>query len=191
MNGFDVSKKFTTENFARYVAPILRDKFHAVEVHDTESLADEESKRLDCENCIDGYFVTSDGKKEYFASRIQRGFYPTFTVRKSRDTGSRAEYQRLCKLINGDEIYPKYFIQTYIETDGATVAITKTVELMEFIHKTNPPVRHTRHTERPTRASEFLHLRLDKVTTVRRSCPNSQNKKIRHVDGLKIIIANK
>lgn len=144
MKKFDDSKKFTTENFARYVAPILRDKFHAVEVHDTETFADEESKRLDRENCIDGYFVTSDGNKEYFASRIQHGFYPTFTVRKSRDTGNTAEYQRLCKLINGDEIYPKYFIQTYIETDVATVAITKTAELMEFIHKTNPPVKHTR-----------------------------------------------
>ena len=39
MNNFDVSKKFTVENFAKHVAPILRKFCGAVEVHDTESLA--------------------------------------------------------------------------------------------------------------------------------------------------------
>ena len=143
MNNFDVSKKFTVENFAKHVAPILRKFCGAVEVHDTESLASDYFKRLDRENCIDGYFVTSDGNKEYFASRIQKANFKTFTVRKSRDTGNTAEYQRLCKLIDDGGIYPKYFIQTYIESNCATVAIIKTLKLIEYIRKKNPPVRHT------------------------------------------------
>lgn len=142
-NYFDNSKRFTTENFAKYVAPILREKFHAVEVHDTESLNDEESKRLDREHCIDGYFVTADGNKEYFASRIQSSNYTTFTIRKSRDTGNIAEYEKLCKLIDRGELYPKWFIQSYIN-DSVTVAIVETTTLIDFIKKTNPPVRHTR-----------------------------------------------
>lgn len=141
---FDNSKRFTTENFAKYVAPILRENFHAVEVQDTESLADEEFKRLDRENCIDGYIVLKDGTKEYFASRIQKGFYPTFTVRKDRDTGNVAEFKKLCYLIERGEKYPKYFIQTYIKDSSSITAIVETKKLIDFIKSTNPPVRHTR-----------------------------------------------
>lgn len=143
-NSFDNFKRFTTENFAKYVAPILREKFHAVEVVDTESLNDEEFKRLDREHCIDGFFVTSGGNKEFFASRIQRGFYPSFTVRKDRDTGNVAEFVKLCGLIERGEVYPKWFIQTYIKDSSSITAAVETEKLIDFSQKTNPPVRHTR-----------------------------------------------
>lgn len=143
-NSFDNFKRFTTENFAKYVAPILREKFHAVEVVDTESLNDEEFKRLDREHCIDGFFVTSGGNKEFFASRIQRGFYPSFTVRKDRDTGTVAEFKKLCYLIERGEIYPRFFIQSYIKDSSSVTAVVETKELIDFIKSTNPPVRHTR-----------------------------------------------
>ena len=144
-NCFDNFKRFTTENFSKYVAPILRENFHAVEVVDTESLNDKEFKHLDREHCIDGYFVTSDGNKEFFASRIQRGFYPTFTVRKDRDTGNVAEFVKLCGLIERGELYPKYFIQTYIKDSSSSITVVvETKKLIDFIQKTNPPVRHTR-----------------------------------------------
>lgn len=142
---FEQAKKFTTENFARYVAPILREKFNAVKVVDTELLADEESKKLDCEHCIDGYFVTSDGEKAYFASRIQRGKnWHTFTIRAVRDTRNIAEFEKLCKLIGRGERYPKWFIQTYIQNNSVTISVIETKKLIDFIKKKNPPVRHTR-----------------------------------------------
>lgn len=144
-NCFDNFKRFTTENFSKYVAPILRENIHAVEVKDTESLNDEESKRLDREHCIDGFFVTADGTKEFFASRIQRGFYPTFTVRKDRDTGNIAEFVKLCGLIEHGKLYPKWFIQTYITDSSSSItAVVETKKLVDFIKSVNPPVRHTR-----------------------------------------------
>lgn len=143
-NCFDYFKRFTTEKFSKFVAPILRKKFNAVEVVDTESLADKKYKKLDQENCIDGYIITADGNTEYFASRIQRGFYPSTTVRKDRDTGNIAEYEKLCKLIEHGKRYPKWFIQTYIQRDSVTVAIVETKSLIDFIKSVNPPVRHTR-----------------------------------------------
>lgn len=144
-NCFDNFKRFTTENFSKYVAPILRENLHAVEVKDTESLNDEEFKRLDREHCIDGYFVTADGTTEYFASRIQRGFYPTFTVRKDRDTGNVAEFSKLCGLLERGKLYPQKFIQTYINDSSSSVtAVVETKKLIDFIKKKNPPVRHTR-----------------------------------------------
>ena len=142
-NSFVRDKQFTTENFEKFVVPVLKAVFKTERIVDSEILGDNLSRCLDRENCIDGYFER-DGAFEFFSSRIQNANYRTFTIRKSRDSGAVAEYERLCRQFREGRIYPRWAIQAYVSGDSATVAVTETRHLLNFIREGKAGVKHTR-----------------------------------------------
>ena len=154
MTNFERDKKFSVTNFARFVSPALKSAFNVNTIVDSESLSDNLSRCLDREHCIDGYFQRAS-KFEFFSSRIQRGDYRTFTIRKSRDSGIVTEHERLCRQIDEERIYPRWFIQAYVSDDAATVAIIETKNLLKFIDEGKARTRHT-HGERHGQAEFFV-----------------------------------
>lgn len=142
-NSFVRDKQFTIENFAKFVSPILKRVFETDKVVDSESLSDNLSRCLDKEFCVDGYFER-DGAFEFFSSRIQNGDYRTFTIRKNRDSGKIAEYERLCRQFREGRIYPRWAIQAYVSGDSATVAIVETRHLLNFIREKKAGIKRTR-----------------------------------------------
>ena len=88
-------------------------------------------KMLDIMAGIDSWMY----KEEYgvigIASRIQKGMnWETFTVRKSRVSGVKTEFDKVSKAIENGTIYPLYTVQAYVknnEIEGMAICITKSL----------------------------------------------------------------
>ena len=94
------------------------------------------SKILDM-NCGLDYLLHSKNFELVYgiASRIQYGVnYRTFTVRKTRESHTKTEYEKRKISIACDSIYPKYTMQAYIvDNEVQSLAIIQTKDLIEAI----------------------------------------------------------
>ena len=126
--------------FEKFVAPVLREALNAATILPTEPTADgyenDLAAELDRRAGIDGMFVDTNGWLLSYASRVQFGQnYGTFTIRRSRPTGSATEFEKLVHARQVQAPMPTFHIQCYADGQGATVAIVETLELLRYVYK--------------------------------------------------------
>ena len=112
---------------------------------------DEEICQILDQTCgMDYLIVCKDGQTFGVAWRCQwvepGKEYNSFTVRKTRDSGTPTEYEKRAKAIQHDALYPRYVVQAFVNqytNEILSMAITTTKAQLEFIEKEDPPTRHT------------------------------------------------
>jgi hypothetical protein len=153
--GFRDSLKKSTVHFEELIKPLL-EKYRrfknitSVEANSTEQLAD----MLDQTAGIDAFFCNDTGLGG-IASRIQPNCYKsfdTFTVRKSRESGAKTEYEKRKAAIDsrGELIYPYYTLQAYLgkQEELISYAIAKTEDIINLIDDGECYVNHTGQTQK-------------------------------------------
>ena len=141
--------------FNKFTAPAMRFALKATETHDNELAA-----ALDKDAGIDGLLIDADDWAHFYGSRIQFGHnYCTFTIRRSRPSCNRTEFEKLLHARRTQGAMPSYTIQTYVDADGqgATVAIAQTVKLLQYITK------HFNQWRRTDDGETFYYIPFDAV----------------------------
>jgi hypothetical protein len=113
---------------------IIKGKIHTIENKDNEILM-----LLDTKSGID-YIRENDLGMQGIASRVQWGKnWDTFTIRTKRHTGTKTELSKRLEQIKNGYFYPAFTLQAYFDNKQdmnlLSIAITKTLELYEFIEK--------------------------------------------------------
>ena len=137
--------------FDKFTAPVLREALNARTILPTEPTIDgvysnNLAAELDRRAGIDGMFVDTDGWLLSYASRVQFGQnYGTFTIRRSRPTGSATEFEKLLHARQMQAPMPTYHVQTFVDSDeqGATVAVVETLSLLRYVFKHRDQWRRT------------------------------------------------
>lgn len=136
--------------FERFVAPVLRQALNAKTILPTEptdgNYDSDLAAALDMRAGIDGFIVDGENQLYAYASRIQFGQnYATFTIRRSRPSCARTEFEKLVHARQVQAPMPTFHIQTYVDADGqgATVAIVETLEILRYVYKHRDQWRKT------------------------------------------------
>lgn len=85
---------------------------------------------------IDWFYVNKHNQVFGYAVRIQPGKdWGSFTLRKSRRSGTVTEFDKLTKARDKGCIMPKYHLQCYLNDDDNVLAvyIVKTLDLLDYI----------------------------------------------------------
>jgi len=141
---YEVKRDFgdSAFDFLRVVLPKLKEKrMLSGKIIPVESVtAKEMVKHLDIDGGIDVWQIQKGVGMRGIASRIQWGNknWNTFTIRKSRTSGAKTEYEkRMFAIKTGGYLYPFYTIQAYVSQrrvgDLISVAIAKTKDIFDLI----------------------------------------------------------
>ena len=130
---------WTERMFWLHVEPVLKTEcnlpgtFYSIEGHLKDN--NELQQVLDFAG-ID-YMYAENGLVKGLAMRIQKGkCWDTFTIRKSRYSGTETEFEKRKFAIENYGIYPYFTVQAYIEDDKLSgLAICKTKDLWDMILK--------------------------------------------------------
>lgn len=105
-------------------------------------------KQLDMISGIDVWHIDDAKGIRGIASRIQSDGvnWHTFTVRKSRDNGSKTEYEKKCKAIESGYLYPYLTTQAYATKDDVLLsfAIARTKDIFKMISGGYYKTQHTK-----------------------------------------------
>ena len=147
MNDFDKDLSDSAFDFKRLIYPKLKElNFISGELVQIEVATDIKFKYLaskfDQLSGIDAWQIVEPLGIKGIASRIQWGekAWGTFTIRKTRATGTKTEYEKRVEAIeSGEWLYPYYTIQGYITERRVgkllSFAIAKTEDIFEMIDK--------------------------------------------------------
>ena len=113
---------------------------------------DEMAKLLDTLAGIDVWHIDSLRGIRGLASRIQTTSrdWHTFTIRKSRASGAKTEYEKRKLAIENGYLYPYFTMQAYIsEGDQRLIsfAVAKTADIIEMIDEGHCRENHTGHAQ--------------------------------------------
>ena len=145
VDNFEKDLSDSAFDFLRVVEPKLIEMgFIDGEIISIESTTQEHlAKQMDMTSGIDAWVIKTDEGITGLASRIQwiNSSLPfnTFTIRQSRYTGAKTEYEKRLYAINsdGEFIYPHLTCQAYItrrqDGDLISLAIAKTVDIFRMI----------------------------------------------------------
>lgn len=139
---WQVDLDWSHKAFLREIAPILTGLWGGEFFH-VENQDDAVKVALDREAGIDFYHRLPRGGMRGLASRVQvpgilGKSYQTFTVRMTRDSGARTEYEKRTEAIRDGLVYPQLTAQGYV-TDKTDVgklidfAVCRTERLMHKI----------------------------------------------------------
>jgi len=105
----------------------------------------ESQRMLDIMAGIDSWMYKEKYGVIGIASRIQKGInWETFTVRKSRESGTKTEFDKVSKAIENGSIYPFYTVQAYIKDSKIEgMAICRTKSLYQLIKDKKYKIRQT------------------------------------------------
>ena len=142
---FQTDSKNSQSRFSRFVEPALR-AFGFSNVVSAEK-QDSQLKRLLDFAGVDALATSKDGATMTLASRIIQkkkkpncGDYDCFSLRNSRSTGYRTEFEKLKRAIEKNSLRPMWHCQTFIDEtlNLATVGIVRTRDLVNYTatHKT-------------------------------------------------------
>ena len=143
---------YNSINALRTATPIIKKLLHFAngEIIDVENQDNETCFHLDA-NCGIDYLLYFKGegwtRGAAWRSQPVKQPYDTFTVRKSRDSGSMTEYQKRKDAIENNAIYPYYTLQAYYDENTGellSLGITKTEDLINCISEGCCKVLHTR-----------------------------------------------
>ncbi len=133
---------WSTENFKTLIWPelnkVLQGKLDSIEGSERDQDLD-----IDRQSGVDYWWVEKDAGRTPISSRVQvddgrKGFpYNTFTVRRSRVTGTRTEYQKLIEARENRRLYPSIAIQGYItqkqEGELVSFGVAYTDKILDYI----------------------------------------------------------
>lgn len=134
--------------FDRLVKPhamrLLRGEFEIVESVTQSRVA----QLLDVLAGIDLWFFDTERGVMGVANRVQWGdkSWRTFTIRKSRDSGARTEFEKRCEAIQGGWLYPQLTLQAYVTRDRQRLlsfAIAYTRDIIALLERGEGEVRKT------------------------------------------------
>lgn len=134
------------QDFKIYVEPrlieILNGGYFSVVEGNT---LDETARMLDTLAGIDLWYYRKGNAMWGVASRIQRGHnYMTFTIRKSRESGVRTEYEKRLDSMRKKSLYPHLTVQAYIDNDKLTgMGVARTEDIFEYIQNNHCLERST------------------------------------------------
>lgn len=142
MSDFKSDLNSSSADFLRVVWPAIKVMVGGGEIIAVESVADKGmATMLDQRSGIDAWHLSQDGRVRGVASRVQWTDKPwnTFTVRYSRDSGAKTEYEKRKLDIESDAgwLYPHITVQAYIAGSKASggellsVAVIKTKSLID------------------------------------------------------------
>jgi len=118
------------------VKPLI-EKWLDCKLTNIEDSKNDKLKSLDLHNGID-VILEKDNKIFGCAFRICYQDYNTFTIRKSRSTGSQTEFKKRKEQISDNELYPKFTFQVYITPDYIKIAVVNTKDLYNMIDENTP-----------------------------------------------------
>jgi len=130
------------KHFKKAVLQIFHGDFEIVEGVTKYKMA----KTLDQLAGIDLWFFNTNKAIRGVANRIQFGkkCWATFTIRRSRESGAKTEYEKRKYTIEHDWLYPILTLQGYIdESKVLGFAIAKTEDIIWMIDHGFYKVRHT------------------------------------------------
>lgn len=142
MNQFvKADMKWSSRLFIDQVWPLLHEHIGKGDLLQMEGRPDIElAQLLDMRAGIDGWQLTKEGGLRGIAARVQKGekAWNTFTIRKSRKSGSETEYAKRRRAIidESGETYPHLTIHAYALTNEGpilSVGIAKTCDIIAFI----------------------------------------------------------
>ena len=145
---FKQSMSKTMRMADEYIKPILPRMIRGQLIPVEGKTDDELYEILDRLGGID-YFGIDKYMPFGVASRIQPGRrWDTFTVRKSRDSGTATEFEKRCKALDGrGYVFPRITYQAYVsrETGGKllSMAVCLTEQLIRFCIDGKAATRHT------------------------------------------------
>jgi hypothetical protein len=125
-------------------------------IHSIEDSKDGVLILLDQKSGID-FIRENNAGLQGIAARIQWGYnWRTFTIRKTRYTGTKTEFEKRIEQIDKGYIFPAFTLQGYFDSrqnnDLLGIAIIKTKNLYEFILK-NPLKAYRNRSD-----NEFLYV---------------------------------
>lgn len=142
--------------FDKYVTPVLRYALNAAKILPTERHNSELAAILDRDAGIDGIIINADDWTFGYSSRIQFGTnYESFSIRRSRPSGAKTEYD---KLLNPLQTKPSYHVQTFVLKDEqAVIGVVETVELVRYISE------HLNQWRKTSDGETFYYVPFDEV----------------------------
>lgn len=147
MDNFEVALKKSSVNFKNYLEDIALQVLGGGEFEIVEGVTkDKMSRLLDTLAGIDLWHINTKHGIRGVANRVQYSTnYKTFTIRKSRESGARTEYEKRAFAIEHELLYPVLTLQGYLEKSGEVLgfAIAKTVDIINMIKDGNCTIRKT------------------------------------------------
>lgn len=132
----------TERQFGDIVVPFLQDHGCKGEWVSSEGMShlDEDSRlkqMFDLYCGIDWFYINKHNQVFGYAVRIQPGGkdWRSFTIRKSRKSGTVTEIDKLIDARDSGSVMPKYHLQCYLDDDDNVLAVyvVKTLDLIEYI----------------------------------------------------------
>ena len=146
--------------FLNLIWPELN-KFLKGKLESIEGSEREQDMDIDRQSGVDYWWVEEGAGRTPISSRVQAndgrsGFpYNTFTIRKSRHTGSRTEYQKLTEAREHGRLYPSLIDQGYIsqKSDGKLISFA-----IAYTNKVLDCIANGQAGERPTTNADFYYI---------------------------------
>jgi len=152
----DGDMRKSANSFKKVVWPKIKHWFGSGDLEPVENVTDVNmAKMLDMYSGIDAWYIEAEKGIRGIGSRVQQGpkTWDTFTIRESRHTGTRTEFEKLCNAIDNDWLYPHWFIQAYVNNGVLlTAALAKTEDIIKFINN------HPDCPTRPTSNATFFYI---------------------------------
>lgn len=122
MRHFETDLTRSAALFKDVVWPVIKCRFGG-ELVPVESVTDSDmASMIDRRSGIDAWHLSDSDRIRGIASRVQFGrkAWNTFTVRRSRDTGSQTEYEKRRRDIASNQgwLYPHLTVQAFIDDSG-------------------------------------------------------------------------
>lgn len=130
---------WSSKAFLELVWPVLSQRIPGELVPVETNTKDHLAHAFDMLSGIDAWHIVNGTGIKGIASRVQDGeSWETFTIRKSRNSGTKTEYQKRKEAIEtGEWLYPYWTVQSYItdRNNGELLsfALTKTERLINMI----------------------------------------------------------
>ena len=135
MSDFKSDLKDSASDFLRVVWPIVQRMVGGGKIIPIESVTDDAmTKMLDAYSGIDAWHLSNDRQVRGVASRVQWVTdWNTFTVRYSRDSGTKTEYEKRKADIdsNAGWLYPHLTVQAFISGNKGSGGDLMSVAVME------------------------------------------------------------
>lgn len=145
----DFKEAFTKANkqfidvFRGDVTEVLKGSIEIVECITADNMA----RVLDTLGGIDAWHIRKEVGIRGIALRVQTSpfSFRTFTIRKSRESGAKTEYEKRKLAIEKNYLYPYLTFQAYVKHSNEPIewAIAKTEDIIKMIDNGKCTVRHT------------------------------------------------
>lgn len=133
--GFENDAAISLRLFEKFSVHAMKKYFGGAQIVPIEGREDDAPKLLDRLAGIDGLIVNVNGTIDFYSSRVQIGKnYESFSLRRSRATGTKTEFVKLKQARRTGGAMPSITVQTFVDSDekSATVGIAPTLDVLDY-----------------------------------------------------------